>query len=756
MVVRHSISMLLACTASAVLCLAAVAHAQSAPATTPTTSADGSTVLNRIVVQGKGKRVQAGSAADDTPLATETTKQTIDDKQITSIEDLGRTTEPGVSFNRDKGTVNIRGLEGSRVLTTIDGIPVPYLSDATRSATGGADAFDFQALSAVDILRGSDSSRAGAGALGGVLALRTLEPEDLIGEGRNWGGIAKFTFDGSDNSWAPSAAVAKKIENTSVLFQGSYKKGQERKNQGDVDTYGVTRTEPNPSDYDQHSLMFKLRQKLEGGHTFGLTAESFRKDSTTDSKTSQAIGGNYRPGDYETNKATGRDRVSLDYAFESESADSLLDNAWASLYWQKQSRATGYDGYRSSSVIGPIGRLNDYNERTIGIIGAMDKEFSTGNVDHTLTFGFDLATSMSEQYSSGYDNCPAPLASGSYPTGYTACANLHTNQADTPKVDSKRVGFYVDDKMSIGDSGFSLTPGVRFDWLEHSPTMTQAFDDNTSNPELPDGFSDTAISPKLRAVYEAAPNLEFYAQWAMGFRAPNAGELYSVFGGPGTYLRLGKSDLESETSNGFEVGANLGDEDFGGRVNVFYNKYKNFIDTKQLNAAEAAEMGYNLASYRQGGISSYINIDRARIFGAEFSAHKKFDYGITLRAGVAYANGKNLDDGTFLQSVAPLKSIVGIDYDAGQWGASIDWIASAAGRGESTSTYFKTPGYGIVDLTAWYEPEQVKGLKINAGIYNVFDKSYYDYASVRNTVGQPESYYSEPGRTFKISLTQKF
>jgi hemoglobin/transferrin/lactoferrin receptor protein len=115
-----------------------------------------------------------------------------------------------------------------------------------------------------------------------------------------------------------------------------------------------------------------------------------------------------------------------------------------------------------------------------------------------------------------------------------------------------------------------------------------------------------------------------------------------------------------------------------------------------------------------------------------------------------------MDDGTFLQSVAPLKSVVGIDYDAGQWGASVDWIASAAGRGESTSTYFKTPGYGIVDLTAWYEPEQVKGLKINAGVYNVFDKTYYDYASVRNTVGQPQSYYSEPGRTFKISLTQKF
>lgn len=763
MVIRHWRAALLVGTAFVLAGPVSQALAQSAQTTTtPAATSDGETTLQKIVV--KGKRVSAApepGSVTDTPLATETTAAEIENKQITSIGDLGRIAEPGVNFNRNTGGVNIRGLEGSRVLTTVDGIPLTFLSDATRSATGGVDTFDFSSLSAVDVLRGADSSRAGGGALGGVLAVRTLEPEDLIEEGRDWGGIVKYTYDSSDRSSAPSAAIAKRIENTSIMFQGGYKAGKQTDSQGTVDTYGATRTAPNPSDYQQHNLLFKLRQQLEGGHTIGLTAESYRKDRDTDAKTNQTLTGNYRPGNYETNDATARDRVSLDYKFQSESDDSLVDSAWASLYWQDQTRGTGYNGYRSTSVVGPIGRLNEYNERTIGLVGALEKNVDTGYLDHNFVFGFDIARSIDEQYSSGYDRCPAPLANGSYPAGYTACANLHTNQADTPKVDSGRIGLYVDDKINFGDTGFSVTPGVRFDWVKHDPKMTDAFAENANNPALPNSFDDTAISPKVRLEQEVNDQVLLYGQWAMGFRAPTAGELYSNFGGPGTYLRIGNPNLKSETSNGFEIGAKLGDDEFGGRVNLFYNRYRNFIDTTSLNAAQAAALGYNLAQYPQGGISTYNNVANAEIFGTEVSVHKRFSNGFRALAGLAYAEGNNLDTNTFLQSVAPLKAVISVGYDTETWGVGLDWTGVKRARGQTIGTatsmsYFSTPGYGIVDLTAWWEPEQIKGLKINAGIYNVFDKTYYDYASVRNGGSQPREYYSEPGRTFKISLTQRF
>lgn len=742
---RKSASSLLACTAIALLSAALSAQAQEAA------QADG-TVLGRIVI--KGKRVPAGSVTD-TPLATETGAAAIERKQITSITDLGRTEQPGVTFNRSTGSVNIRGLEDSRVLTTVDGIPLTFLSDATRQATGGIDSFEFSSLSSVDVVRGADSSRAGPGALGGVLAVRTLEPEDVIGEGRKWGGVAKFVYDSSDRSFSPSAAVASKIDNTSVLFQGSYRKGHERRTNGTVDTYGTTRTMANPVDYDRYNLLFKLRHEFEGGHLLGLTAERFDNDRDIDPRTLLSATGNYRPGNYDGLEAASRDRVSLDYRYEAQEADGLIDNASASLYWLRQITENGYNAYRFTSVIGPITRLNDYEQNGFGLTGTVGKNFTTGDASHRLTFGYDLYTGYAEQYSAGSDACRRP-----YTGAYSACGNLHTNQADTPKVDTKRIGFYVDDQIRFGSTGFSLNPGVRFDRVEHTPKMTDAFDRNANNPALPKGFSDTAISPRVGIGYEVNDKLDFFAQWAMGFRAPTSGELYASFGGPGTYLRSGNPDLESETSNGFEVGANIGDDDFGGRVNLFYNRYKNFIDTRSLTASEIALAGIDASQY-PFGVTRNVNLDRARIYGVELSAHKRFDNGFSMRTGLAYANGKDLDTDTFLKSVAPLKAVVGLAYDTENWGVGLDWIGVKAARGETvrsgtSMTYFKTPGYGIVDLTAWYEPEQVKGLKITAGVYNVFDKTYYDYTSVRNGGTQPTAFYSEPGRSFKISLTQKF
>lgn len=80
-----------------------------------------------------------------------------------------------------------------------------------------------------------------------------------------------------------------------------------------------------------------------------------------------------------------------------------------------------------------------------------------------MTFGFDLSRSTSEQYSSGVDNCRLP-----YTGAFAACANLHTNQADTPKVDSSRIGFYIDDEIGFGQSGFTLTPAcVSTGWSTH-------------------------------------------------------------------------------------------------------------------------------------------------------------------------------------------------------------------------------------------------------------------------------------------------
>lgn len=731
MFILQTRSRLYACTALAAFIAASGAGAQQATQQTEQTD----TALQPIVLKGKSDRLKKGTAAD-TPLASETTRDTILKRDIQDLDDLGNTVEPGVSFVEATKSVNIRGLENDRVLTTIDGIPLPYLSDPVRGAYGGVNAYDFTSLSTIDILRGGDSSRAGSGALGGAVVLRTLEPEDVIPEGRDWGGIAKLTYDSKDRSFGGSAAVAKKIQNTSILFQGSYKRGHEIETNGNIGGYGSARTEENPMDANTSNLLFKLRQQLEGGHTIGFTAERYNMDSTEDLMQEQ--GSTYRIGDYDRISDLRRERVSLDYRFDSTEANSAIDSAWASIYWQRVLRTEGPTGYRLTSPIGDYWRISEKTEKDIGIVGAATGNYKTGILDHEVTFGGDVSFFTTHQYIEGGDSCSVLYVS--------ACAYYHNNQSDEPDTDGARVGFYVDDKISIGDSGFSLTPGLRFDWFDYNTQSTAQYENNSGYTGLPAGRTDSQFSPKLRAEWQAQPDVLLFAQWAMGFKAPSVSQLYSNYDNAPLYRQIGNPDLKSETSSGFEIGAKLGDDKLGGGVTAFYNNYRNFIDT-----ATIATTGYRLGSIQ------YFNRDRVKIYGVEVNAHKAFDNGFFTHASLAYARGEDKDTGALLTSVAPFKAIIGIGYEQESWGTALDWVG-AAGVSDKSSTSFKAPGYGIFNLTGWWEPEQTKGLRLQAGVYNIFDKTYWDALETKDVsaTSANRDFYSEPGRTFKISLTQRF
>jgi len=742
MVARQTRALLLACTTILACDLAVVvARAQTAPSNEAGDSAgkgDRVTPLQAIVVNGKAAKSDKDVLADS-PTTTETTAETIDDKQITSFEDLGRSTEVGLGFDRTSGGVNLRGLQDNRILTTVDGIEIPYLLDGARTADGGVNAFDFNALSAVDVVRGADSSRAGSGALGGAVVLRTLEPEDLIDPGRTWGGVFKLGYDGTDRSAGGSAAIAKRIDNTAVLFQGGYTKGHETDSKGDVGGYGASRSEANPADYDQRSGLFKIRQYTDVG-TFGITAEHFNKDVDTDLKTAQSLTGNYRPGNDDGSEDVRRNRVSLDYKYDTGGAGDLVDTANAVFFWQDLLRESGNDAYRSTSVIGPYTRDNELENRSFGFNGNASKAFDTGSLHHTLTFGLNVSFDKTSQYSAGTDSCgPGPFSS------FAACNFLHTNQSDMPDVDGKRVGAFVDDKIALGDSRFSLTPGLRFDWYDYAPKETAAYTRSANYSAMPEGQNGTRVSPKLRASYEPEDNVEIYAQWAMGFRAPSVTELYENYGVPGGYVSYGNPDLKPETSNGVEIGTNLGDKEFGGHIGAYYNRYRNFIDSE--TSADPTRT-YPL------GITEYFNRANVRIFGLELSGHKTFDNGIHVSGSLAYANGKDADSGEYVDSVAPAKAAFTIGYAKETWGTDATLITATKEPKKDGDT-FRTPGYGIVDLTAWWKPEQVKGLTLRAGVYNVFDKTYYDALNVKSVV-QPPEYYSEAGRAFKLTLTQRF
>lgn len=725
---------LLASVASAALASALAAGPAVAQSSAPLSAP---VVLDTIVVEGQG--APAAAPLVDGPTTTTTTRSELDRQQVQDLSDFANRVEAGIGFNRGTNSINIRGLEGTRVLTTIDGIRIPYLQDATRGATGGGNAFDFDALSTLDLLRGnSGGATLGSGALGGVLALRTLDPKDLIRAHSNFGALAKLGYDSTDRAWFTSAAGAARAGNTYALIQGSYRRGHETDSRGSIKDFGAARTAPNPEDFRQYSFLAKVHHYVDDVHRFGITGEFFRRSEDIDARTSQSLTGQYRFRQYFSGEDVERKRVSLSYDYALPGG--WLDRVSAVAYWQDVKRNSTIDSIRSTSLIGPYLRDNEYREQHWGLNAYGVKEFQTGPLAHTLTFGTDLRISRADQYSSGVDNCRRP-----YTGAFAVCNNLHTNQADTPKVDGKAIGVYVQDEIALLDSRLRITPGLRFDWYEEKPQLTPEYARNPTFAGLPPASSDQALSPRVRLEYDLVPKLTAFAQWSMGFRAPTPGELYGQFGAVGTYLRIGNPLLKPERSNGVDIGLKYGDRDLGGSVTYFNTGYRDFIDTVVL-----APPG---GLYPQGGITGVQNLARVRIEGVEANAHWRFHENWTVRGSFAAIRGQNQITKAFIDTIPPVQGIVAIAYNAGSiWGGELS--AKLAAPRDDVNQGFRAPGYAVFNASAWWRPTQ--DLELNVGVYNIFDRKYFDALTIPLARTQARDYYSEPGRTVKATLKYQF
>lgn len=681
------------------------------------------------------------------PTMTSTDAETLDKRFIRSFEDLGRRSEPGVNFNRSNESINIRGLDRDRVLTTIDGIRMPWLNDAVRGVSGGLDSIDFNSLSAIDVSRGANSSQIGSGALGGALQLRTLNPDDLLADGKTFGTLIKSDYDSADDSWGLNAALAGRANDTSWLLQVGQRQGHELETRGNDDLLGNRRTEANPADTDQQNLLFKLQQQLQNGHRLGLTAEWFERDEDIDSRINQGTA-NY-PTHYDTSENNERKRFSIDHHYSAPNSAGPIDWAESIVYWQKVRREDQVDATRAGTLAGPYGRSNHIEKTQYGLLSSLGKQL--GN--HDLTLGGEWSRVTTEQYSSGYDACPSPLLPPpATPAGvYFTCINLHTNQAEMPKTPGTLYALYLKDTISLSDS-LTLTPGLRYDRYAYRPSKNTTGYVLASDSAMLRDNEDSKLSGSLLLTWQATEQAMFYAQWAQGFKAPDANELYTTFVNTGQgYARLGNPNLKPEESTGYEVGTRLGNEALGGSISLFDNRYKNFIDTIDANRSDYGFEETDFPTFFQ----ALDNRDKVRIYGAEGTAHWQFTPSLKLWAAVAWAVGKDRQTKQHLNSVAPLTGTLGLGYAREHYGADLMLTAARARDKVESDTDFKAPGYGVLDLTGYWQPVALDGVKLQAGLFNLLDKKYWNAVSI-DTLSQPEDYYSEAGRNFRVSASWQF
>ncbi|AUG09689.1 TonB-dependent receptor [Pseudomonas sp. S09G 359] len=699
----------------------------------------------------------------------------LDRNNVNNMRDLVRY-EPGVSVG-GAGTragssgFNIRGIDGDRILTQVDGVEVPdHFSNGPYAQTR-RNYVDPEIVKRVEILRGPASALYGSSAIGGAVSYFTLDPDDIIKPGKDVGARLKTGYSSADESWLTSGTVAGRVQDFDGLLHLSQRNGHETESYDGNNVTGLNRTGANPEDARTTNVLAKLGWNYGDDNRLGLTYEKYKDDRDTNQKS--AVGGPYNTGFNSNlyraragNDTITRERFAVENSFALESP--IADRIKTSLNYQiAKTDQTTTEHYVSGARNLQRDRQTLYQEKQWVFDAQLDKAFAIGDTDHAVTYGTTLKQAKVTGSRTGSATCLTVSANCPTIGGPSILASDRVVPAsDFPDPTINTYALFAQDQISWGK--WTFLPSVRYDYTQLKPKLTEDFL-NATDPNRIYAHDDSdktwhRVSPKFGLTYALTDNYTLFGQYAEGFRTPSAKALYGRFENiQQGYVVEPNSDLKPETSKSYETGLR-GNFDAGNfDVAVFYNKYRDFINE------DAALLSPTGTAFKAS------NIKHATIKGVEAKGRLNLDafgapQGLYTQGSVAYAYGRNEDTGEPINSVNPLKGVFGLGYDQDNYGALVSWtLVKKQDRvdkntffspdGDTTKAPFKTPGFGILDLTGFYKV--TNDVTINGGVYNLTDKKYWNWDDVRSfdSIGEagvtaPANIdrLTQPGRNFAINV----
>jgi hemoglobin/transferrin/lactoferrin receptor protein len=624
--------------------------------------------------------------------------------------------------------VNIRGLGGNQVLMLVDGIRIPNGFSFGPFSTGRGDFLDIDGLKSVEVLRGPASTQYGSDGLAGAVTFKTLDPSDLLARGQNVGGFARVGYASIDQAGSGTLAVAGKNEKWQAMILGSYRQGHETDNQANNDAKDIDRTTPNPVDYNNRYLLGKAILTIDAAQQLGLTIESQRRSQHTKVFSARAAAPVLPRSitDLTTQDTIERDRLSLEHHYNNVNA-AWIQSAETRVYWQdaKVNQYATEQRKRSPERI----RDNTFRTQVVGLATQFQTNL-TGWVNQRLSYGLDLSQA---HINALRDGTFAPYGS-KFPS------------RPFPDTTYTLGGAFFQSEIELG--AVSVIPGVRFDRYAINPS-TKGYE-NLSLASL----SGQAVTPRIGAVWRLAPSFSPYAQLARGFRAPTPEQVNNGFANLASgYTSVGNPGLKPEYADSLEIGFRGKSHGLRYSLAGFENRYQNFISQEVIGGGGRPS---NPTIYQ------YVNLTNAKIQGVVAQLEVKVGQRWTVQTGAAYLKGDSQMNGVNapINSVQPFKAMLGLQYDAGEWGGQATVLYSAAKDpsriAAGTTSQFASPDYTVLDLGVYWKPSP--NLTVNANLNNALDTKYWRWSDVSGLTENSRiaDAYTAAGRTVQVSLRYDF
>lgn len=770
--------------------------------------------------------INVSTELDDSTKANHSEKKTakiIQQELIQNNKDL-------VRYSPDVGVVDqgrhqkgfaIRGVEDNRVGISIDGIALPDSEENSLYKRYGnlntsRQSIDPELARTIDIAKGADSFNQGSGNIGGGVNYRTLEPFDIVRNGRKFGALYRTGYASRNTEWVNTLGVAYAGEKAEALLLYSNRHGHEMKSAGGYTvpedslytrSRGYSKQTPDDSTHNNHSYLAKFAYRFNDSHRVGVSYSGSRNKNYVieDSATSYD---RWREAD----DRAKRDTVNVFYEYLPDSKVIALVKTDVD-YQKTQTTAYNYEGSRSKydggSSYNDTRKPSDNNFRFFNTkfkrvnfrIDSQPIDFGTSH--HTFSF----KASISERK---FDILHKDLDYAFWRTPPVWVSRDDSTMMYPIKTRHSSISLHDQIEFTPEWKGHL---GIRYDWAKYAQQDLGNLrcDECFKNDDAK--FHNTSWTMGVEKTINDDWKLSYNI--GTGFRMPNASEMYFDYRNSRSGAWISNPNLKAErslTQNLNLVGkGSLGELS----LNLHHSQYKNFLYEQEV-AEHFTEVDpwSGITKNKWRPVQQMQNIDAAKIYGIEFTGKLNLNEvtsmpnGWKLFSSLGYSKG-SMSNGASLMSLQPIKAIIGLDYEHpdGKWGifsrltylgakkskdakygdvvekCPVPEVPSYYGTTEcpttpNTYTELKTWKHlnnkaFVFDMFGFYKVAD--NVTLRAGIYNVFNRKYHTWDTLRglndtggvvNSVGVDpnEKYggypglqrYYQPGRNFAASIEIRF
>jgi len=589
---------------------------------------------------------------------------------------------------------NIRGIGNSeqtaseaRIIVSVDGAPKFYESYRMGSFFGDLDLYK-----RVEVLRGPASSTLyGSGAIGGAVNFTTKDASDYLQEGETQ--ALRFSSGFESNG----GGVKLGILSATRVGDAEYLAAFNTSTSGDkTDGSGTTLA---GTAYEGWSGLLKGKWAFGAEGEQSLTLSMSRTDSDLDDTPVAQTGG-------ATVSSFGlHDLHSVDDTVTLTWRNEFRDNRLLDLTVQASHTDTTVDktdfSLGASCAAGTLQVLCDssYGYATTTLKVENTADLSGGGWENYLTFGVQA---MEQERTA---------------TSSLGSLGFHPGGTD------RRIGAYVQGEFTFAER-LTIIPGVRVDMGAQVPNAASVSAGGTAQ-------EDTAVSPKIAAMYEVTETFALFGSVARTERMPTLDELYSTQAAGTLPARTVSLDLEKESADTVELGFTLQREgmlaegdSFQMKVTAFHNDVTNMIAVTPRVAGGSS-------------VPYYSNIASAQLWGAEVEAAYEVERWF---AQLAYTHVKTRDGTTGLTLAdTPAENVVlTVGAKLPERGMTLGWRASYFDGITTSSATTSALSYDTHDVFVTWAPEEgaLAGLEVNLSVENVFDATYRNNLALDNAVGR--------------------